>query len=100
MSLLNAHGLWINRKQEFQPIAKILAFIFLISAVFLLALMFSPLVGEQLPNLFSSSFTLVATYIDGFILSTSWTFGFIILVNQRLNAEFREAKENSDMIGG
>ncbi len=98
MSLLIAHGLWINRKQAFQPIAKILAFIFLISAVFLLALMFSPLVGERLPNLFSSSFTLVATYIDGFILSTSWTFGFIILVNQRLNAEFREAKENSEMI--
>lgn len=70
MSLLIAHGLWINRKQAFHQCQNSCIHT-LVQRCFLLVLMFSPLVGEQLPNLFSSPFTLVATYIDGFILSTS-----------------------------
>ncbi len=40
----------------------------------------------------------ILTYLGAFIGATLWTFGFIILVNQRLNAENQEAKDNLELI--
>jgi PAS domain S-box-containing protein len=36
--------------------------------------------------------------LDGLIATTLWTFGFILMVNQHLNAEEREAREDLELI--
>lgn len=40
----------------------------------------------------------IVTYIVPIITSTLWTFGFIIMVNQRLNAENREEREKLQLV--
>lgn len=51
-------------------------------------------VGEALiPNLFN-----LVQYFDALLVSLLWTFGFIMMMNQRLNAEISEAKYHFELI--
>ena len=56
------------------------------------------LLSETSDNLFEPTLLNVATYLDALIVSILWTFCFIVMINQRLNAEMREAKEHFEMI--
>lgn len=49
-------------------------------------------------ELFAAALTTVSTHTVTFILSTLWTFGFILMVNQRLSEEAREDHANLDHI--
>jgi PAS domain S-box-containing protein len=40
----------------------------------------------------------VAIYVDALIVSILWTYCFIVMINQRLNAEMKEAKEHFELI--
>lgn len=45
------------------------------------------------PNSFN-----IIQYTDAFIVGLTWTFGFIVMINQRLNAENKEEKDQLELI--
>jgi len=49
-------------------------------------------------NLFTISLSNVVQFFDAFVVSLLWTYGFIIMLNQKLNLEISEAKEHFENI--
>jgi PAS domain S-box-containing protein len=56
------------------------------------------LAGLPFDNIFASSLFNYVPYLDALIVSLLWTFGFIIMLNQRLSADSREAGEHFELI--
>lgn len=54
---------------------------------------FSPFFTGPVGDLFSATPMQAATYLVMLAATTAWTFGLILMVNQRLKEESREAKE-------
>ena len=75
-----------------------LAAIFLISGSFFTLRVLSLLLDTNLENQLTVSITQTLTYLAALLFSSSWTQGFIILINQRLNADNREARNNLETI--
>jgi PAS domain S-box-containing protein len=49
-------------------------------------------------NVFSAGIITLIQYFDALIVGLLWTFGFILMINQRLNAEISEAKAHFELI--
>jgi diguanylate cyclase (GGDEF)-like protein/PAS domain S-box-containing protein len=72
--------------------------VFLVNgAFFTVRALLSP-TGMPANSVFALALTPSAVYLITLITSTLWTFGFILLINQRLNSENREAKDNLELI--
>ena len=56
------------------------------------------LVGDPVTGLFTTTPAQVASFLVSFVSFILLTFGLILMVNQRLNAEMREAKEYSELL--
>ena len=98
LSFLTTRALLIYRHRSVSASTNFLAAVFLAHGF---VLMVSMLINGYSPpdaGLLTASPVQVGTYLDGLIVTSLWTFGFIILVNQRLNSENREAKENLELI--
>jgi len=54
--------------------------------------------GASLMDVFSTSFFNLIQYFDVLIVGLLWTFGFIMMLNQRLNFEIAEAKLHFEQI--
>ncbi len=92
---------WRLLKFKIQSIAgsiHFLAAIFLISGTFFIIRVLSLLLDVNLENQLTISLTQTLTYVAALLFSSSWTQGFIILINQRLNTENREARDNLEII--
>ncbi len=76
----------------------LLAIVFLLTSVFFVIRAAVTLAGEPADGLFSPSLVQITTYMVILAASTLWTYGIIIMVNQRSNAESREAREKSELI--
>ena len=98
ISYLIAWRLYIYRIRFISVLTHFLASIFALNGLFFTVRAFSPFMGGSAGNIFSASLMQTATYLDALVISTLWTFGFIILVYQRLNVENNEARENQDLI--
>ncbi len=98
ISFLIAKALLIHKHRSVASSTSLLALTFLAHSAFFAMRALTPFMGAAVGGAFSPTLTQIETYLLVLIASTLWTFGFIILVNQRLNAENREAKENSDLI--
>ena len=97
LSFLIARVLVVRRTASTR-FAYLLAFVFLADSGFFAVRALTPLTGGPLGDLFTASLTQTTTYLVALVTSTLWAFGFIILVNLRLNAENRESKENLELI--
>lgn len=93
-SLLIAYNLFSNRFKNFSGSAKFTAYVFLAHACSLLAVIASTWFSKPMHSYADFSPIQTATFIVPTITSTLWTFGFILMVNQRLSAENLEEKEN------
>jgi hypothetical protein len=93
VSVLIAVALLAHRSRQAAASCYFLTTVFLGHSVFLVSRALTPLSGPQVEAIFSSSNSQVATYISALIATTLWTFGFILMVNQRLNAERQETIE-------
>jgi diguanylate cyclase (GGDEF)-like protein/PAS domain S-box-containing protein len=92
---------WRLLKFKIQSIAgsiHFLAAIFLVSGSFFTLRVLSLLLDTNLENQLTISLTQTLTYVAALLFSASWTQGFIILINQRLNADNREARDNLETI--
>ena len=54
--------------------------------------------GHNMNAMLEPTFMNQIQYFDALIVSLLWTFGFIIMLNQRLNSEINEAKEHFEQI--
>lgn len=97
ISFLAARALFTYRTHPVNTSASFLATISLGCGIVLtmraLAVLLVP-VGDP----FNLTLTQFTVFLVGLITSTLWTFGFIILVNQRLNAQNLEARQRFELI--
>jgi len=97
MSFIVARTLFVHRTGSVRYSAYFLAMVFLVNGGFFAVRAMTPFTGAAVDGAFSSTLTQPATYLVSFVTSTLWTYAFILMVNQHLNAENREAKENLEM---
>lgn len=93
-AILAAAELWRERAGESRPVALVLvagllahAALFAFRGVVLLS-------GARVDDVWESAAFNVAPYVDGFLVTNLVTFGIVILVNRRVNAEVREARDH------
>jgi diguanylate cyclase (GGDEF)-like protein/PAS domain S-box-containing protein len=97
-SFLIARVFLIHKTHSVRGPAYFLAGVFLFNGIFFAARALSPLAGAPVEDAFIRNLSQSSVYLATLIGSMLWTFGIIILVNQRLNAETREATENAELI--
>ncbi len=86
------------RTAENRAAAIFLAATFGFHAAFFAVRGLQPLVGPGIGDFFTPSVMQIATYLITLVSTTLWTYGFIIMVNQRLLAENRDAVRNMELI--
>jgi PAS domain S-box-containing protein len=95
---LIAHALFVFKSRSVTASANFLAAVFLANGVFFAVRALATLTAGTMDGPFAPTLTRTAGYLVALTTSTLWTFGFIILVNQRLNADNREARDNLEQI--
>lgn len=95
LSFLISRALFVHKVRSVTASADFLAAVFL---VFGLLQAVTPLATPLMPGTFAAALPQSAQLLVTFIAGTLWTFGFIVMVNQRLNVESREAKEHFELI--
>ena len=97
-SFFTAWSLFAHKTPEVASSANFNAVAFLVHGLVLThrAVMF--LAGAPIHDIFTPQLINYITFLDGLIVGLLWTFGFIIMLNQRLNSEIAEAKEHFEMI--
>ena len=98
LSFLIARALFAHRSRAATASSHFLAAVFLINGIFFAVRAITPFSTLPVGSLFSDSLEQTSTYLETLAISTLWTFGFIILINQRLNAQNREARDNQELI--
>ena len=97
VSFLSAHALLRYRPRSVVSSANFTAILFLVHGCFFTlraSVMFTGTPSQMyLPTILN-----VATYLDALIFSLLWTFIFIAMINQRLNADMKEAKEEMELV--
>ncbi len=92
ISLAIAWALRANRTPQVASSVNFLAVVFTLFGTFFAARALTPFLGSTEPHFFAPSPLQTATYLVTLAGGMLWSFGFIILVNQRLNAESLEAR--------
>ena len=100
-SLLTAHCLVVHSNKSISVTARITAAAFIAQGCFLLIYSIGVLTVAPVgsfSNLFIPTMWQSAQWVLTLVNSTLWMFGLIIMVNQRLNGELTEAKEQIELI--
>jgi diguanylate cyclase (GGDEF)-like protein/PAS domain S-box-containing protein len=98
ISFMMFRALFVYRSRAVTASAHFLALTFLINGIFFTLRLVTPFLGGTVGDIFSSTLAQFASYLCALIVSMMWTFGFIILINQRLNADNLEVRENLEHI--
>ncbi|MCX6249143.1 MAG: PAS domain S-box protein [Bacteroidetes bacterium] len=98
ISFFTAYSLFINKTRCINVSANFNAVVFLVHGGILVYRALILFTGTPVENIFSPTLFNIIPYFDALIASLLWTFGFIIMLNQRLNAEISEAKEDLQLI--
>ena len=98
LSFLIARSIFKYSTKAVKASAHFLALTFIINGVFFCLRALPPFFAELLGTFFSAALTQIATYIHLLGASLLWTYGFIMLVNQRLNADHQESQDNLELI--
>jgi diguanylate cyclase (GGDEF)-like protein/hemerythrin-like metal-binding protein/PAS domain S-box-containing protein len=98
IAFLTARALWVNKAPPIASSVNFLTLVFSVFGAFFLARASTPFLGGPVEGFFSASPLQTLTYLMAFAGGILWNFGFIILVNQRLNFENLEAKEHFEAI--
>ncbi len=93
-SLLASHALFTRAQRSYSGSARFTALVFLAHGSYLLAVILYTLASGPMRVYTDFNPIQTATFIVPTITSTLWTFGFILMVNQRLSAENQEETEN------
>jgi PAS domain S-box-containing protein len=97
-SLLTAYVLLVNKMPSINASANFNAAVFLVHGGVFTYRSVVFLSGMPADDFFRPTLFNYIPFLDALIVSLLWTYGFIIMLNQRLNAEMREAKEHFELI--
>ena len=98
ISLMTAYKLFSKKDKLISGSANFTAAVFLAFGCFSTMRFFWTLLLPPMHSYLEQASILIAGFIVPIITSTLWTFGFILMVNQRLNEENREEKEKLQLI--
>ena len=98
ISLLTAQGLFFCKDYAIKASVYFNFFLFIIQGCFFTFRVFDVLTFESFSSLFTPTLMQTVSFLFLFIEGILVTFGLIVMVNQRLNAEMREDKENLELI--
>jgi diguanylate cyclase (GGDEF)-like protein/PAS domain S-box-containing protein len=97
LSFMMARALFAHRMRAVSAVTSFLGGIFVANGL-LMALQALSQLADPTGHILSRTLTQSTIYLGSLLFSTLWTFGFIILVNQRLNAKMRGARDNLELI--
>ena len=98
LSFLTAWVLLHYKIHTISTSAHILSAVFLIGGVgFIVSALFA-IASPPAAGVTVATLEQVIAMLNGFIMLTSISYGYILMINQRLNAESREARENLELI--
>ncbi len=98
ISLMTAYKLLFKKDSRNSVSANFTAAVFLAYGCFMIMRVYWALVFPPMNTYLDQASILIASFVVPIITSTLWTFGFIIMHNQRLNAEIREEKEKLQLV--
>jgi len=98
ISLMISAFLFVRRKSSVSASVYFLVSVFSAYGCYLIVRAFMLLADEHDENIFSPTFTQTSFFFASMIASNLWTFGLIMLINQRLNAQHIEEKEHFELI--
>lgn len=98
LSFMAVYKLLFSKDRLISESANFTAVIFLFYGCFLTARTFLALMLPPVDSYMDQALILKASFIVEIMTSSLWTFGFIIMVNQRLNLENLEEKEKLQLV--
>lgn len=98
ISILTAYKLFIEKNKFISTATRFSVRVFFIYGIFLTSRVFWTMSIPHVQNYSEYAFFLNAGFIVSTFASTLWTFGFILMVNQRLNDENRLEKEKLQLV--
>lgn len=97
-AFLTAYRLIVHNITYIRTSTNFNAAIFVLHGIVFLYRALALLITDPAETVFSYTFLNFLPYFDALLVSLIWTFGFIIMVNNRLSAEISEAKEGLQKI--
>lgn len=98
ISFLTAWGLFVYKFRSIAASANFNAAIFVVHGCVFVYRTVMIATGTPIIDFFSPTLFNQLAFLDALIVSLLWTFGFIMMLNQRLNAEMTESKEHFELI--
>jgi len=98
VSFVTARSLVVNKTRSIAASANFNSAIFLIHGFIFAHRAVMILAGTPVNDFFTPTLFNLIPYLDALIVSLLWTFGFIIMLNQRLHADVTEANEHFELI--
>jgi PAS domain S-box-containing protein len=97
IAFMTAHTLLVHRPAFVAASANFTAGLFLVHGCFFAFRAVMLFTGTP-DNMFIPTLLNVVSYIDALVSSILWTFFLILMINQRLNGEMKEAKEEMELV--
>ena len=97
-SFFTAYNLFVNRSRNLTTTAYFIGTLFLINGSVFVYRSIMIIAGTPLDDIFAPNLFNLLPYFDILSVNLLSTFGFILMLNQRLNAEMSEAKEDMLLI--
>jgi len=98
VSFFTAYNLYRNKYKAISASANFIVVTFILHGlVFAYLAVMNIMIGEEF-ELLSPMYINIIQYTDAFIVGLLWTFGFIIMLNQQLNSENIEDKDQLELI--
>jgi PAS domain S-box-containing protein len=98
ISYFTAYNLYKHKLSSVKSSANFLTVVLLIHGIVFTYLTFAITFISGEYEIYSSSSFNIIQYTDAFTVGLLWTFGFIIMINQRLNTENKEEKDELELI--
>ncbi|MFZ4439064.1 MAG: PAS domain S-box protein [Syntrophales bacterium] len=98
LAFITARAVFLYKNRFAIATANFLAAVFFAHGIVLLVSMLLTLTNPSPSVIQAASPDQVVPILDGLIATSLWTFGFILMVNQRLSAESSEAREYIELI--
>jgi PAS domain S-box-containing protein len=98
VAFLTSYSLFSDKTKNVVAAANFNALIFLIHGGIFVYRFFMIASGTEVAKFFTPTLFNVIPYFDAIIVSLLWTFGLIIMLNQRLNAEMFEVNRDLQLI--
>ena len=96
--LMTTYQLFYKKDRRISGSANFTAAVFLAYGCFIISRFLGTLMLPPMHSYFDQTKFLIAGFVVPIITSMLWTFGFILMVNQRLNSENLEEKEKMQLV--